>query len=142
MARSRHFSRSWRSAGCHSIAATRATSARRSMSSRALAAPGGARATPAPPVERDDFSQPLRAPFLIGVYLATNAIPDAYTIVDGPDCLFFKSEYIHGKHDIGSTLLDVFDQHRIVLTNVNAANVAKSHGDAVLRKIKQVDGLP
>jgi nitrogenase molybdenum-iron protein alpha/beta subunit len=112
------------------------------MPSRESTAPMRARGNPATPTAREDFSQPLRAPFLIGVYLATNAIPDAYTIVDGPDCLFFKSEYIHGKHDIRSTLLDVFDQHRIVLTNVNVANVAKSHGDAVLRKIKQVDGLP
>jgi len=98
---------------------------------------------PAPPVaEAEDFSPPLRYPFLIGVYMATNAIPDAYTVVDGPDCLFFKTEYIHGKHDVRSTLLDVFGNHRIALTNVNAGNVAKSHGDAVLRKIKQIDALP
>ena len=90
----------------------------------------------------EDFSPPLRYPFLLGVYMATNAIPDAYTVVDGPDCLFFKTEYIHGKHDIRSTLLDVFGNHRIALTNVNAGNVAKSHGDAVLRKIAQIDALP
>jgi len=98
---------------------------------------------PAPPeTEPEDFSPPLRYPFLIGVYMATNAIPDAYTVVDGPDCLFFKTEYIHGKHDVRSTLLDVFGNHRIALTNVNAGNVAKSHGDAVMRKIKQIDALP
>jgi nitrogenase molybdenum-iron protein alpha/beta subunit len=92
--------------------------------------------------EVEDFTPPLRYPFLIGVYMATNAIPDAYTVVDGPDCLFFKTEYIHGKHDVRSTLLDVFGNHRVALTNVNAGNVAKSHGDAVLRKIKQIDALP
>jgi nitrogenase molybdenum-iron protein alpha/beta subunit len=92
--------------------------------------------------EKEDFSPPYRYPFLLGVYMATNAIPDAYTVVDGPDCLFFKTEYIHGKHDIHSTLLDVFGNHRICLTNVNAGNVAKSHGDAVLAKIKQIDALP
>jgi nitrogenase molybdenum-iron protein alpha/beta subunit len=97
---------------------------------------------PAAAKQVEDFSPPLRYPFLIGVYMATNAIPDAYTVVDGPDCLFFKTEYIHGKHDIRSTLLDVFGNHRIALTNVNAGNVAKSHGDAVLRKIKQIDALP
>jgi nitrogenase molybdenum-iron protein alpha/beta subunit len=96
----------------------------------------------APPVPSEDFSPPLRYPFLIGVYMATNAIPDAYTVVDGPDCLFFKAEYVHGKHDIQSTLLDVFGNHRIALTNVNAGNVTKSHGDAVIRKIKQIDALP
>ena len=95
-----------------------------------------------PKPKGEDFSPPLRYPFLIGVYMATNAIPDAYTVVDGPDCLFFKAEYIHGKHDIRSTLLDVFGNHRIALTNVNAGNVAKSHGDAVIRKIKQIDALP
>lgn len=95
-----------------------------------------------PQSEAEDFTPPLRYPFLIGQYMATNAIPDAYSVVDGPDCLFFKAEYIHGKHDIQSTLLDVFGNHRIALTNVNAGNVAKSHGDAVLKKIKQIDALP
>jgi nitrogenase molybdenum-iron protein alpha/beta subunit len=87
----------------------------------------------------EDFSPPLRFPFLIGVYMATNAVPDAYTVVDGPDCLFFKTEFIHGKHDIRSTLLDVFGRHRIALSNVNAGNVAKSKGESVRRKIQQID---
>jgi nitrogenase molybdenum-iron protein alpha/beta subunit len=99
-------------------------------------------AAEAPGKQAEDFSPPLRFPFLLGVYMATNAIPDAYTVVDGPDCLFFKTEYLHGKHDVRSTLLDVFGNHRICLTNVNAGNVAKSHGDAVLRKIRQIDALP
>lgn len=90
----------------------------------------------------EDFTPPLRYPFLLGVYMATNAIPDAYAIIDGPDCLFFKAEFIHGKHDIKSTLLDVFGRHRIALTNVNAGNVAKSHGDAVVRKIRLIDAFP
>lgn len=94
------------------------------------------------PAPQEDFTAPLRFPFLIGVYMATNAIPDAYTIVDGPDCLFFKTEFIHGKHDINSTLLDVFGSHRIALTNVNAGNVAKSRGEAVIRKIKKIDDFP
>lgn len=96
---------------------------------------------PEPRIGTEDFTPPLRYPFLIGVYMATNAIPDAYTVVDGPDCLFFKAEYIHGKHDIRSTLLDVFGNHRIALTNVNAGNVAKSKGEVVRRKIKQIDQL-
>ncbi len=69
--------------------------------------------------ELPDFSQPERYPFLIGVYLAINAIPDAYGIIDGPNCLFFKAEYIHGKHDIRSTLLDVLGHHRIAATTIH-----------------------
>lgn len=88
-----------------------------------------------------DFSQPERYPFLIGVYLAVNAIPDAYAIVDGPNCLFFKAEYIQGRHDIQSTLLDVFGNHRIALTNIHTGNVAMSRGDAVQELLLRIDAL-
>ncbi len=74
------------------------------------------------------FERPARRPFLIGVYLATNAIPDAATVVDGPDCAFFKAEFIHGKHDLNSTLLDVTGNHRILGSQVTTDDLATSQG--------------
>ncbi len=92
--------------------------------------------------ELPDFSQPERYPFLIGVYLAINAIPDAYGIIDGPNCLFFKAEYIHGKHDIRSTLLDVLGHHRIAATTIHPGTVAMSRGEAVQNLVLEIDKLP
>ena len=43
-------------------------------------------------------------PFLHGLYVAFNAIPDAYFLGDGPSCVFAKAEHIHYRHDQFSTL--------------------------------------
>jgi nitrogenase molybdenum-iron protein alpha/beta subunit len=90
----------------------------------------------------DDFTRPYRLPYQLGVFLATNAIPDAYAVIDGPDCLFRKAEWVHGKHDIFSTLLDVLGNHRIVSTLVNAEAVIKDRGEMVATRVRQVAQIP
>lgn len=95
------------------------------------------------PGPRPDFlHRPARRPFLIGVYLATNAIADAATIVDGPDCAFFKTEFIHGKHDLNSTLLDVTGHHRIVVSHVTTDDVATSQGERALELCRSAAEMP
>src|SRR4051794_16163934 len=86
--------------------------------------------------EPDDFTPPYRLQYQLGVYLATNAITDAYAVIDGPDCLFRKAEWVHGKHDFSSTLLDVFGNHRIVSTLVNAEAVIKDRGDMLAERVR------
>ncbi|MEI8255723.1 MAG: nitrogenase component 1, partial [Deltaproteobacteria bacterium] len=71
-----------------------------------------------------------------------NAIPDLYAVIDGPDCLFRKAEWVYGKHDLSSTLLDVFGNHRIVSTLVNAEAVIKDRGEMVALRIRQVNAIP
>jgi len=66
----------------------------------------------------------LNPPFLDGVYLAMNALPDAYFLGDGPGCLFTKAERIHGRHDLFSTLLSCRGEHRLNHTAIDAFNVA------------------
>jgi nitrogenase molybdenum-iron protein alpha/beta subunit len=60
---------------------------------------------------------------MIGTYLGVNAVSDAALIIDGPDCLFFKAEYIHGTHDVHATLLDPAGHHRVVHTLADTVNV-------------------
>jgi nitrogenase molybdenum-iron protein alpha/beta subunit len=88
------------------------------------------------------FERPYRRPYLIGVYLATNAIPDAATVVDGPDCAFFKAEFIHGKHDLGSTLLDVTGRHRILVSQVTTDDLATSRGRRAGELARRAAGQP
>ena len=90
----------------------------------------------------DYLHQPARRPFLIGVYLATNAIADAATIVDGPDCAFFKTEFIHGKHDLNSTLLDVTGNHRILVSHVTTDDVATSKGERAVELCRSAAQMP
>lgn len=72
------------------------------------------------------FGQPLDYPYLMGVYLAANAVSDLAVLVDGPDCARGKAEHIFGKHDLRSTLLDCRGLHRVECTFTDARNAALS----------------
>ena len=87
-------------------------------------------------------STPYRFTYHLGLYLAVNALPDAYALIDGPDCLLRKAEWVHGKHDWHSTLLDVLGNHRIVSTFMESERVVKSRGEEVAIRIRQIDRVP
>jgi hypothetical protein len=48
----------------------------------------------------DDYTLPLNLPFSIGVYVAVNALPDAFLFMDAPSCAIAKAKYIYGNHDL------------------------------------------
>jgi nitrogenase molybdenum-iron protein alpha/beta subunit len=77
-------------------------------------------------------------PFLLGCYLATNAVPDAYLIVDSPDCAFFKAELVHGSHDLSSTLLDCGGAHRILHTRNDISEIVGDRRGAMAELIDAV----
>jgi len=56
---------------------------------------------------------PTNFPGMLGVYLAVNAVPDLFALVDGPDCALYKAHFIHGRHDWESTLLRADGRHRV-----------------------------
>lgn len=88
-----------------------------------------------------DTPHATRRSFLLGVYLATNAIADAAAVVDGPDCAFFKAEYIHGRHDLNSRLLDGLGHHRILVTHTTTDDIAQSVGSGVGKRIGDAERL-
>jgi nitrogenase molybdenum-iron protein alpha/beta subunit len=90
----------------------------------------------------EPFRDPLNFPWLIGVYLGVNAIPDAWALVDGPDCTLYKAHFIHGRHDWNSTLLDVGGRHRIAFTNVCSRGVVREHDRIVADGLAALDALP
>jgi nitrogenase molybdenum-iron protein alpha/beta subunit len=77
-------------------------------------------------------------PFMVGAYLGVNACPDGYLVVDGPDCLFFKAEYVHGSQDLCATLLDVEGGHRVAHTLADTVNVVKDREGEVAGLIRRV----
>ncbi len=92
------------------------------------------------PAERSDaFPHGKRhnLPYLMGVYLAVNAIDDVWLVVDGPDCAHFKGQFISGKHDWTSTLFRVDGRHRILFTGTNAQNVSWNREAAVAGAIEK-----
>jgi len=79
----------------------------------------------------EDLSQRVTYTFLVGVYLATNAIRDAVTLVEGPDCVHMKTQYVQGNHDWLSTLTSVSGHHRIANTALHPVHMARSREDAL-----------
>lgn len=88
------------------------------------------------------FDLPFRYPYHLGLYMAVNAIPGCYVVIDGPDCLYRKAEWIHGKHDLCSDLLDVEARHRVVPTMMHAGELIKAKGDEVRARLRRVAQLP
>lgn len=84
---------------------------------------------------------PMNYPTLLGVYLAVNAIRDAYVLVDGPDCTLYKAHFIHGRHDLNSTLLRSNGRHRVAFTNVCSRGVVKEHDDVIRRHLKMLEDI-
>lgn len=97
----------------------------------------GSPAKTAPP-DPGAFSTPMNFPGLLGVYLAVNAISDAYILVDGPDCTLYKAHFIHGRHDWNSTLLRLDGRHRVAFTNVCSRGVVKEHDAVILEGLRRL----
>jgi nitrogenase molybdenum-iron protein alpha/beta subunit len=73
-----------------------------------------------------DFSVPVTYTYMLGVYLALNALQDAYLLVEGPDCTYMKAQYLQGNHDWLSTLTNVSGFHRIANTALHPAMMTES----------------
>ncbi|MFV8753546.1 nitrogenase component 1 [Nannocystaceae bacterium ST9] len=86
----------------------------------------------------EQFSKPYRLPFHLGLYLAINAIPGCFAVIDGPDCLYRKAEWVHGRHDLRSTLLDAGGRHRIAPTFLHSGEVIKAKGDEVVKRLRRI----
>lgn len=93
-------------------------------------------------MDAQDFSQRITYTYLIGVYLATNAIRDVYTLVDGPDCVHMKSQFIQGNHDWLSTLVSVSGHHRIANTALHPVQMAKGREDALRSTLSRMASHP
>jgi nitrogenase molybdenum-iron protein alpha/beta subunit len=74
----------------------------------------------------DEFSQRVGSSYLVGVYLAANAISDIRIVVEGPDCTYMKAQYVQGNHDMMSTLTSVSGYHRLVNTALHPAGMTGS----------------
>ena len=85
---------------------------------------------------------PANFPSMLGVYLALNAVPDVFALVDGPDCSLYKAHFIHGRHDWESTLLRADGRHRVCFTNVCARGVVSDHDGVLADAVRRLDALP
>jgi nitrogenase molybdenum-iron protein alpha/beta subunit len=82
----------------------------------------------------DAFTPRVNYPAMLGVYLAVNALRDAFLVAHGPDCLFHKGQHIHLGHDMGSRLFDPSGKHRIVFSGSKGME-ARAEAEAALRDL-------
>lgn len=93
-------------------------------------APEAALAT-ADAAPREDYSQRVTYTYLVGVFVAINAIRDAYLLVEGPDCAHMKTQFVQGNHDWMSTLTSVSGYHRIANTALHPSHMTSSREQSV-----------
>lgn len=91
-----------------------------------------------PAIADADYTIRVSSPYLLGTYLAINAIPDAYLLLDGPNCFPLKSPAIQGNHDWGSTLTNVSGYQRTLTTHAHPSNVVFSRRDVILESIESI----
>ncbi|UFX83313.1 nitrogenase component 1 [Candidatus Absconditicoccus praedator] len=84
------------------------------------------------------YSDTTNIPFLVGVLLGVNAIRDSAILVDGPDCIFFKSEIIDMNHDKFSSLRSSSRNQKVFFTNLTTRNIVKGHEKFVYDKISEI----
>lgn len=82
-----------------------------------------------------DYSQRVAPAFLIGTYLAVNAIRDLYLLVEGPDCAHMKTQYVQGNHDWLSTLTSVSGLHRVGNTAIHPDQMGGSREPALRERL-------
>ncbi|MFA5139172.1 MAG: nitrogenase component 1 [Elusimicrobiota bacterium] len=83
-----------------------------------------------------DLSPRYNAPYLVGVYLAANAVRDAAVVIDGMSCAMSKAEFIAGNHDVFSTLLAPGGAHRIVCTMSDPLHLHHTAEEPVQRTLR------
>jgi len=68
------------------------------------------------------FKKPYTMPYMMGYFLAANAVRDLCAVVDGANCVMTKVDLLEGNHDLFCTLMSEGGNHRAVCTMVNPLN--------------------
>jgi len=80
--------------------------------------------------------------YQIGVNLVVNAIRDAYLLVDGPNCVIFRTSQIQGNHDWLSDLLRSDGLHRVADTDCTTERAAVGDDRLLLERLTAIDAQP
>jgi nitrogenase molybdenum-iron protein alpha/beta subunit len=91
--------------------------------------------------EEAGLEHSLVMPCLTGVYLAVNAVDDAWLVVDGPNCVFFRTAQIQGNHDWHAELASSDGLHRVADTDCTTQRAAAGDPRLLLMRLQQVDAI-
>lgn len=80
--------------------------------------------------------------YLTGVYLAINAISDAYILMDAPNCVYKKMEYIDKNHDFFCNFFDSNGFHRIAHTDATTESVIHNRNQPIENQLIKLSKYP
>jgi len=86
------------------------------------------------------FEKTFQLPYLMGVFLALNAVKDACAVIDGSNCVMAKVDMIAGNHDLFSTLLSETGRHRVICTMSTPVNAPKNPEKKLAAMLNSVAG--
>lgn len=90
----------------------------------------------------DEFREhPFLLSYQIGCNLAVNAIADAWLVVDGPNCVLFRTTQIQGNHDWGSDLMRSSGLHRVADTDCTPDRAALGDARILEDRLQAIDAL-
>ena len=88
------------------------------------------------------FGIPFGYPSVVGAYLAVNAVPDTWMLVDSADCATLRAELIHDNHDWHSTLITVDGRYRIASSGVCPNTIALGRNEELADQIAEIGKSP
>ncbi len=86
----------------------------------------------------DPFGAPFGYPRVLGAYLAVNAIPDTWMLVDSADCATLRAEIVQDNHDWLATLITEDGHYRIASTGVCPHTIVLDRRDLLAEQFEVV----
>ncbi len=88
---------------------------------------------------KEMHDHPFFLSFQVGLNLVVNAIRDSYLVVDGPNCVIFRTSQIQGNHDWCSDLLRSSGFHRVADTDCTTERAAVGDDRLLIDRLRGVD---
>ncbi len=88
-----------------------------------------------------DFTIPHCLPFLDGVYLVINTVPDLAVVIDSPSCALLKAERVQGNHDFLATLSPL-KNNRLYYSSADLSSLSMGVEDKYVASLKEADKNP
>lgn len=90
----------------------------------------------------ENATRRLYSPYSIGVVLAVNALRDAYLLLDAPECALWRPGFVHGSHDLTSTLWDPSGVHRVQVSGTSTEKLATGDFTGLGQRLTRLAQVP
>ncbi len=90
----------------------------------------------------ESFAAPFGYPRVLGAYLAINAVPDTWMLVDSADCATLRAEIIQDNHDWQATLITEDGKYRIAGTGVCPHGIVLDRREMLAEQIEVIAREP